>query len=460
MNEEAKLAAVFPTLTESSLPIEELDLNVTARNFLLRDGIHTVAQLLQRTHTDLVGLFRSRGLPFYSEVIYQLTRLTEPPKAAKADGTCTVECLPEGILEESTRKRFNIFQVAGIWKSEEIHTRIIAELLNPGSTFHNMGAAFLKRFVTEVLQLPDLQEELPSAAVKTEVPTKNGRRIDMVIETAHNYLPFEVKIWAGDQESQLYDYYQYAQKKQGKTVPCIYYLTPDGHEPSDWSVKSSTGGSSLDRGKVQTLSFHNNILPWLEGCIRLADDSHHYDVLEIMKQLRDNIQGSPFCPQRHPGFLFLKTDILDEIYQVLCNRNYDLLWTECTDQYMTFTLHKKGSLGFALRMKKKSETCVSLHLICGVIQENKTPDYAKAGPYIYDSPDEFETLLSEAFSDSDREKVKHTTWKSDWERMKVILCERPHGSSLAAWASACSDEIEEVFSWLNTDVYERLKKKS
>ena len=109
MNEEAKLAAVFPTLTESSLPIEELDLNVTARNFLLRDGIHTVAQLLQRTHTDLVGLFRSRGLPFYSEVIYQLTRLTEPPKAAKADGTCTVECLPEGILEESTRKRYNIF---------------------------------------------------------------------------------------------------------------------------------------------------------------------------------------------------------------------------------------------------------------------------------------------------------------------------------------------------------------
>lgn len=28
MNEEAKLAAVFPTLTESSLPIEELDLRV------------------------------------------------------------------------------------------------------------------------------------------------------------------------------------------------------------------------------------------------------------------------------------------------------------------------------------------------------------------------------------------------------------------------------------------------
>lgn len=81
MNEEAKLAAVFPTLTESSLPIEELDLNVTARNSLRRSGIHTVAQLLQLTHTELVGLFLNRNLPFYSEIIYKLTCLAQLPKA-------------------------------------------------------------------------------------------------------------------------------------------------------------------------------------------------------------------------------------------------------------------------------------------------------------------------------------------------------------------------------------------
>ena len=77
---------------------------------------------------------------------------------------------------------------------------------------------------------------------------------------------------------------------------------------------------------------------------------------ELMKQLRDNIQGYPPCPKRYSGFSSWQTDILDEVYQELCNRNYNLSWTECTDQYMTFTLHKKASLEFALRMKKKSET--------------------------------------------------------------------------------------------------------
>lgn len=93
MNEEAKLAAVFPILAESDLPIETLDLEVASRNSLRRSGIHTIAQLLQLTHTELVSLFPNRSLPFYSEIIYKLTCLAEPPKTAKTDDTCTVECL-------------------------------------------------------------------------------------------------------------------------------------------------------------------------------------------------------------------------------------------------------------------------------------------------------------------------------------------------------------------------------
>ena len=45
-------------------------------------------------------------------------------------------------------KTFNIFQVAGIWKSEEIHTRVIAELLDPNSQFHDMGIVFLEKFLS------------------------------------------------------------------------------------------------------------------------------------------------------------------------------------------------------------------------------------------------------------------------------------------------------------------------
>lgn len=101
MNEEAKLAAVFPMLAGSNLPVEELDIEVAARNSLLRNRIHTVAQLLQLTHTELVALFPNRNLPFYSEIINRLTCLAQPPKTAKTDDTYTVERLPVDFWRES-----------------------------------------------------------------------------------------------------------------------------------------------------------------------------------------------------------------------------------------------------------------------------------------------------------------------------------------------------------------------
>ena len=101
MNEEAKLAAVFPMLAESDLSIEKLDIEVAARNSLLQSGIHTVALLLQLTHTELVSLFPNRGLPFYSEIIYHLTCLAEPPKSLKADGMYTVGRLPDEFWRDA-----------------------------------------------------------------------------------------------------------------------------------------------------------------------------------------------------------------------------------------------------------------------------------------------------------------------------------------------------------------------
>lgn len=467
MNNDAKLAAVFPMLAESALPIEELDLEVASRNSLRRNGVHTVAQLLQLTHTKLISLFFNRNLPFYSEIISQLTHLAQSPNARNYE--YTVESLPDDFFRKNKVKKFNVFQVSGIWKSEEIHTRIIAELLNPNSEFHELGAIFLQKFLARLEPKSDLfSGELEDIKVETEVYTvekgqrdakSKERRIDMVIETTHYYLPFEVKIWSGDQKSQLYDYYQYAEKQE-KTVPHIYYLTPNGHKPRDWSRKSSTSDDSLDPSRVRTLSFQNDILPWIEDCIKIADDSHHCDILEILKQLRDNIQGYPsettLCPDRRSVFSsWWQSDILDDIYQEL-SQQYNLSWTECTDQYITFTLHKRDTLEFALRIKKKAEDCVSLHLICGVIQDDGTPDYAEAGPYIYDHPNDFESLLSETFSD--HEKVKDTTAKSVWERMNVILCEKTNDSSSISWAKVCSSKIEEVFSWMNNNIHERWKR--
>ena len=348
-------------------------------------------------------------------------------------------------------KTFNIFQVAGIWKSEEIHTRVIAELLNPNSQFHDMGTAFLQKFLVTLGLHEDLSEtKAEDILVETEVPTNNGRRIDMVISTPNYYLPIEVKIWARDQKSQLHDYYDYA-KKQGKAVPCIYYLTPDGHTPSAWSLGGADGELP-----VFTLSFQENILPWLNDCFTTTDQPIPTDVLEIMKQLRDNIRGYPGEDKHQPGKMgFSSTewheDILDKIYQTLCQK-YNLSWTECTYQYMTCTLHKENNLEFSLRVKKETKDSVRLHLICGITMENEKPNYALAGPYIYNHPQEYKALLSNTFFNP--ENVSGSTSKSTWNRLKGIDHKNQDGIGL----EACLEKIEEVFSWLDNDIKEKLRR--
>lgn len=400
MNEEAKLAVVFHMLAESDLPIEELDIEVASRNSLRRSGIHTVAQLLQLTHTKLVGLFPNRSLSFYSEIIYKLTCLAEPPKTAKTEDTCTAENLQDDFWR-TQEETFNIFQVAGIWKSEEIHTRVIAELLNPKSRFHTMGTTFLEKFLDKLdLNTQYVKEDLSSPKsiqVQTEVHTTaenetetklRNRRIDMVIETKHYYLPFEVKIWARDQKSQLYDYYHYAcskAQKLGKKVLYIYYLTPDGHAPSDWSL-----GGTDDELPVFTLSFQKDILPWLNDCITITDQTIPTDVLEIMKQLHDNIAAN----------FLLEDDILDFVQQELSRCNLEQ--TECVEgDYLTFTLHSEGKnegdWEVALRIKKYHSNKVKLSVICG--QWVKTDNALQINYAGNRKREEVEPLLKETFAE-------------------------------------------------------------
>lgn len=363
---------------------------------------------------------------------------------------------------------FNIFQVAGIWKSEEIHTRVIAELLNPNSRFHDMGTVFLQKFLVALGLDEDLSKaKIEDIEVKPEVSTDNGRSVDMVISTPHYYLPFEVKIEAKDQNSQVYDYYQYAcseARKVNKKTPHIYYLTADGHAPTERSRKSSANSSApydeLADGAYLQLSFQELILPWLNDCIKNTDQPISADVLEIMKQLRDNIQGHPgegegeYQPA-HQGFSeWWPKDILDQIYSELFRR-YNLPrteWTECNGCYITCRIHKEGGLEFALRIKKEKEDSLRLHLICGHTQGDGNPDYGAAGSYIQDHPQEFQDLLSKTFSK--RENINDSTAKSTWDRLKST----DHKSQDGIGLEACLEKIEEIFSWLDHDIKEKLRR--
>lgn len=163
---------------------------------------------------------------------------------------------------------FNIFRVLGVQTKEVIICRFIAELLDPNGT-HKMGKEPLAAFFETVLN-EKIPNGIENARIETEEPIDKERRVDIAIHIGNKVFPLEVKIWAGDQDAQLFDYYSYYKKK--KSIDKIYYLTPYGWNPSQASVKS------LDPAKVKCISFVEDILSWLNhltktdmlGCVETS----------------------------------------------------------------------------------------------------------------------------------------------------------------------------------------------
>ena len=148
---------------------------------------------------------------------------------------------------------FNIFKVLGVQNKEVILCRFLGELLNPQGS-HACGSVFLNKFIKNVLN-DDITDDIDNANVKLEDATDENRRVDIVIYTGSKKYPIEVKIWAGDQEKQLSDYYINFFKESKDDV--IFYITPDGHEPSKYSK------GKLESNQIKCISF-NKIKEWLK----------------------------------------------------------------------------------------------------------------------------------------------------------------------------------------------------
>lgn len=165
---------------------------------------------------------------------------------------------------EKNGESFNLFKSLNQSTSELIHSRIIAELLNPKGS-HGKGAFFLNRFMS--LYDFEFTFDIESVSVFTEFDigpiSKNytsGGRIDILITDANNHaLIIENKIYATDQKKQLLRYANYAKSKNYDYR--IVYLTLDCHEPTEYST-----GKNPDYDYVM-FSYEDDILPWLGQCM-------------------------------------------------------------------------------------------------------------------------------------------------------------------------------------------------
>lgn len=149
--------------------------------------------------------------------------------------------------------KFNIFQILRSGYEEVgLHSRFLFELLNPKGS-HGLGDVFLRRFA-EICVLPAL-------SYNTVYVLREHANIDILIKDNNYAIIIENKIHAGDQHEQLKRYHEYA--KRLKFKPILFYLTLDGHEPSDYSLGDLAEPPTL-------ISYKKQITQWLIACTKEA----------------------------------------------------------------------------------------------------------------------------------------------------------------------------------------------
>lgn len=190
----------------------------------------------------------------------------------KVENICTHE---QALQKERHHKgeNYNLFSILRIEASELKHSALIANLLDPKGS-HGCGDAFLRAFFEIALKgtaYPFESSTPPDSCTERDtgpIAGDTGGRIDILVKSSHYGLIIENKIYAGDQDKQLTRYDNYGKKTFGADRYLLVYLTLFGSEASE----GSTAKGNAKEVDYLCLSYAEDILRWLEQCVRLADN--------------------------------------------------------------------------------------------------------------------------------------------------------------------------------------------
>ena len=186
----------------------------------------------------------------------------------------------EYLLRDSAR--LNILNLIGMdTKEVSVHSKILEFLLTCKWKINEKETLFTS-FLEKVLGFnkTKIKEFLKEKfSISREHTIKDGR-IDFVIESKSLCIAIEMKIYASDGDRQIERYENYC-KSRGKDYK-IFYLTLDGHEPSEVSINS----------EVKCISFEDNILPWLEESLNyLKKEKYKYSfILQYIGAIKNLIE--------------------------------------------------------------------------------------------------------------------------------------------------------------------------
>ena len=154
--------------------------------------------------------------------------------------------------EAGRKEPFNVFTVLRKASDEvNLHSRFLHALLDHQSP--DTGRQNLKDFLQKI----GVEKfELNGATVRREY-----KNIDILIAnnaTKQHSVVIENKIYAEDRSAQLRRYHKILQGEGHRDIHLLY-LTLDGHDPSEDSIRDL-------KKKVISISYRDNLLPWLKCC--------------------------------------------------------------------------------------------------------------------------------------------------------------------------------------------------
>ena len=180
-------------------------------------------------------------------------------------------------LDRRLARRFNFFD--SIRLNENQISDVFAYLLDPDAT-HGQGELFLREFLVDVKDLADadvavnwwLVSSWSCVRVDREMETTRIRKkckIDIVIAFDCNRTAIAIENKSRKAPDQLQQLCNYAKHlgKQYKHFRLIY-LTPNGEEPSEYSIKREKREKLENEGKFAKASIKN----WADGWLKRAED--------------------------------------------------------------------------------------------------------------------------------------------------------------------------------------------
>lgn len=292
------------------------------------------------------------------------------------------------IKQKTNHYRANNFTVFSALRNEtdeeKTHTTFLYEILRPDGQ-HGMKDTFLKDFFKTVLKV-DNYDKTAKIFQECHIDPKddNYGRLDLCIETDSARYPIEIKIYADDQDHQMERYHKFAKRKS--EVSQVYYLTLNGHSPSEKSL------GKLSENDVICISFAKEIHAWLNNCIDIANHKHAQDVVAVINQYQTLLNK-------------LTDEQQDDVYMDAINK----LISSSKENYECAVAFEKGLV--VARTEKLRELFNDIRKY--LAENKKLKDYS-----IFNNSIEEDELLEKRISEY--YSLDKNTWPKIWFEIKRV----------------------------------------